>query len=572
MCVFHQQSYINLLKLLITSISVKGNINKDTTDILIVTSPIFQPIIQKELENVDLPILYYILDLHSLFDAGCARLNIFKYAGINKYERILYLDTDILVNSDINVLFDIELSSEKIYALEEGNIGHDFWGAQFFDFTKHKSDVSAFTSGILLFKNSESMKSLFDSIQTHISDYIHVKKNPVPRCLDQPFIVYNAISQNKYDNKMLTSYVENNPSAVSDKKIVYHFPGEPGFYKSKLSKMTSFWGMMHKIVAVTPSNVYDTEKMKFLLESADILDFKVEVIGIGQEFSWINRMTWFKEFLEKIPAASNPIICFTDAYDVFYVDSLNKIKDKFLSFGADIVWSVEKWYSHQLKIDKQFYDNLGANSVGYKYLNGGTFIGYKKALLKLFREVLDGSLKDDTFINEMNQGIKKYDNVISGLDQSWIAHHLVKNWGKYNIKLDYECDIFYVPCGDWNNIDKYIDSNLKHADTGKKPSIIHVPWKSSKEHILTDLFERFKQMYFTNSIAGKGYSWQKHSIVFLNRGQMDAFGKGTYTQRGNFTFTANFGGRVHNLEFNDDYTEFVSTRKGDGEIIKGKLL
>ena len=279
MCVFHQQSYINLLKLLITSISVKGNINKDTTDILIVTSPIFQPIIQKELENVDLPILYYILDLHSLFDAGCARLNIFKYAGINKYERILYLDTDILVNSDINVLFDIELSSEKIYALEEGNIGHDFWGAQFFDFTKHKSDVSAFTSGILLFKNSESMKSLFDSIQTHISDYIHVKKNPVPRCLDQPFIVYNAISQNKYDNKMLTSYVENNPSAVSDKKIVYHFPGVPGFYESKLSKMTSFWGNMTKRIQKT---ILDNKKYSWENHYIIFLeDGQMEAFGVG---------------------------------------------------------------------------------------------------------------------------------------------------------------------------------------------------------------------------------------------------------------------------------------------------
>ena len=38
-CVFHQQNYINLLKLLINSIHIRGNLNKETTDILIITSP-----------------------------------------------------------------------------------------------------------------------------------------------------------------------------------------------------------------------------------------------------------------------------------------------------------------------------------------------------------------------------------------------------------------------------------------------------------------------------------------------------------------------------------------------------
>jgi lipopolysaccharide biosynthesis glycosyltransferase len=123
MCVFHQESYIKLLKLLITSISEKGNINK-TTDILIITSPVFQPLIQKELEGFSLPIQYYILNLQTLMEASCCKLKIFQYSEIDKYEKILYLDTDVLVNSDVNPLFDTHISSEKLYALEEGITGH----------------------------------------------------------------------------------------------------------------------------------------------------------------------------------------------------------------------------------------------------------------------------------------------------------------------------------------------------------------------------------------------------------------------------------------------------------------
>jgi lipopolysaccharide biosynthesis glycosyltransferase len=107
--------------------SVKADINKENTDILIITSDYFKPIIEKELKNFDLPILYYILEANSIFEAGCARLNIFKYNKIDNYDQILYLDTDILLNSDVNILFNLNISSEKIYTVQEGTIGHEYW-------------------------------------------------------------------------------------------------------------------------------------------------------------------------------------------------------------------------------------------------------------------------------------------------------------------------------------------------------------------------------------------------------------------------------------------------------------
>jgi len=240
MCVFHQESYINLLKLLITSISVKANINKNTTDILILTSAAFQPLIQKELENIDLPLHYYIMDLHTLMEASCCKLKIFQYDMIDKYNKILYLDTDILINSDINVLFNIEISSEKLYALEEGHIGHVFWGSQFFNFEIFSKNTSAFSAGVFYFINSESMRKLFEDTNCHIVNYMN-KNTDHPFCLDQPFLVYNSFIQDKYDNKFMKKYLENNPREFNKEKIIYHFPGTPGLYNSKYHKMSSFW-------------------------------------------------------------------------------------------------------------------------------------------------------------------------------------------------------------------------------------------------------------------------------------------------------------------------------------------
>ena len=259
-CVFYKESYIRLLELLINSIYLKSNIDPSTTDILLLTSPNFQPIIKKILDKFKLPIHYYILQLNTLFEAGCARLNIFKYENIDKYNKILYLDTDILINNDINNILNIKISDNKIYALEEGRLSVDnYYGSKFFDFSKISSDLPAFTTGILFFKNSNVIKDLFKTVDLHILDYIYKKKNAIPICLDQPFIVYNAITQKKYDNQLMKQFVENNPRIVSKEKIIYHFPGHPGCYNSKIEKMMAFWSKMDSNIFI-PSNFLQESK------------------------------------------------------------------------------------------------------------------------------------------------------------------------------------------------------------------------------------------------------------------------------------------------------------------------
>jgi len=239
-CVFHQEKYIDLLDLLIKSISLKAKLNKDTTDILIITSPVFLPLIQKRLSEYSLPLVYMTLDLHTKMEASCCKLNVFDYKDIDKYAKILYLDTDVLINSDINILFNLEISSDKIYTLEEGTIGGKWWGKEFFDFTKFDVNTPAFSAGVFFFTNNINIKTLFSNTKKHIDKHINIDKKPAPETLDQPFLVYNAFIENKYDNQMLKKYMENNPTVVNKEKIIYHFPGGPGDYTSKLDKMNTF--------------------------------------------------------------------------------------------------------------------------------------------------------------------------------------------------------------------------------------------------------------------------------------------------------------------------------------------
>ena len=241
------------------------------------------------------------------------------------------------------------------------------------------------------------------------------------------------------------------------------------------------------IVAVAASDKYDVVEMKYLLESATRGGFNVDIVGIGKKFSWLARLQWYREYLEGLPTDTNQIVCFTDAYDVFYTSDLATVEQKFLEFDADIVWSAEKWYSCQLSSDKEFYDSLCTN--GYRYLNAGTFMGYKSALLALFTDLMDGSLKDPSFVNDFAKETPSSDG-IGGADQMWISHHIRKNFDRYKIRFDNHCKIFYIPCGDWDAIDSYVSETMVIKSTGNRPCIIHVPWKARYEHILKNLFER----------------------------------------------------------------------------------
>jgi hypothetical protein len=218
---------------LLKSYKLFGN-SPDDVDYLIICNPNFQKKIQAIFDNLNISGKIWCIDLKTIFEAGYSRLKIFDYPDINLYNKILYLDCDILVTNSINNILDFQLEN-KLYALQEGNTNHNFWGSQFFD---KNPNYSAFTSGILLFNNNIIIKELFSKILLHINN--HINNNlPIPVCLDQPFIVYHAVKNNLYDNKKLINLVTNNPANFNG-EIISHFPGGPGYYQDKMMKMSNY--------------------------------------------------------------------------------------------------------------------------------------------------------------------------------------------------------------------------------------------------------------------------------------------------------------------------------------------
>lgn len=293
-CIFNKEQYIQLFYLLVESILAYGNLID--TEILVYTSTPFMNKIKKSHLFSDI-IKFEINDTYNTIDKACkSRLDLFDLS-ISKYAKILYLDVDILVTKNINPIFNI-CEDEIIYALEEGSIvGLDYWGASLFGNESNLyEDKSAFTSAILLFKNCEKVKDLFDKIRIDITKREHF-------FCDQPFIVYNAFKYNMYNNKLLKAVADNYQSDVSD-KIIRHFPGGPGIYEHKLSNMTHYLTRMKdqtidSIIHTTKTYINDN-LMPIISSCGEPLE--------GNIFMYHHTSIYTNDFLNKVKNISNMVL------------------------------------------------------------------------------------------------------------------------------------------------------------------------------------------------------------------------------------------------------------------------
>jgi len=237
--VFFNKEYIELLKLFLISAKLYSPL--DSIDFLVFTSEDFAADVQALSKEVEIPLKMKFFSFNSVEEASCSRLYIFEYEHVMDYEKIMYLDTDILVQGDLMNVFNEEIG-DKLYGMKEGTIEHEIHGGWWFDFTTIDKDTVAMNGGILLFKASETIRSIFNDINVHIKEMQDAGK-PMPQCADQPFVNYHFIKANKYDNKMLEKHgliycidPPPPPSAPTD-VVLCHFVWPIGNAQHKMGRM-----------------------------------------------------------------------------------------------------------------------------------------------------------------------------------------------------------------------------------------------------------------------------------------------------------------------------------------------
>lgn len=237
--VFFNKEYIELLRIFLVTAKLYSSL--DCIDFLIFTSEDFAPDIQALSNLVGIPLLMKFFSFNSVHEASCSRLFIFDYENVMAYDKVMYLDTDIIVQGDLMNIFN-EPIEDKIYGMKEGTIEHEIHGGWWFDFTTIDKNTVAMNGGILLFKPTESTRGIFNDINAHVKDIKDTGK-PMPQCADQPFVNYHFIKANKYDNKMLEKHgliycIDPPPPPSAPTAVVLcHFVWPIGNARHKMGRM-----------------------------------------------------------------------------------------------------------------------------------------------------------------------------------------------------------------------------------------------------------------------------------------------------------------------------------------------
>ena len=303
-CIFNNQHYVNMFYLLLESIFIYGNLD-DNTHILVYTSTPFMKII-KESHLFNQKIIFEINDSYNNVDKACkSRLDLFNFESIkNKnYNKIIYLDTDILIKDDINKVFDV-IKDDLLYVLEEGNLMDDdaeYWGKSLFgdELNNYINDTSAFTSGVLLFNNCQKIENLFNAVKDDM-----LNRPGYFSCYDQPYIVYNAFKYNVYDNKALKKYVVNMDENIYSDKVIHHFPGVPGYHARKIDIMAHFIFYIKDYTIWNNIQITKNYINQYLLpiihESGELLE--------GNIFMLHHTTQYTDEYIEKAKNISNLVL------------------------------------------------------------------------------------------------------------------------------------------------------------------------------------------------------------------------------------------------------------------------
>lgn len=369
--VFNQDKYVDMLFIMLDSINLYGQL-KSNTDILIYTSTIFMNRI-KESSYMSDKIIFEINDSYDNIDKACkARLDLFQLESISKYDKILYLDTDIIVKGNLNFILNSKLE-DKIYALEEGRIDnnyikksdentflHDYYGQILFedgDIEKYE-DKTAFSSGIMIFNNCLKIKELFDIIKKDIIDRPYFFC-----CYDQPYIVHNTIKHNLHNNKLMKKYCVNNNNNINSDKIIHHFPGGPGVFYNKIIKMTKFLEeLKQKDLLINKKFTWQSSSITFLENN------KMEAFGEGK-YEYVNSNKIKAFFGNRIH-----IIEFNSDYTKFKsirYDDLENINGSIIDPLKINSKSIPKIIMQTSKIDQKSYikDMIIEKCIGYEYFH-----------------------------------------------------------------------------------------------------------------------------------------------------------------------------------------------------------
>jgi len=218
-CVFLNETNVTKLEYLLKSYVLygEGKTNSDTK-YLVITSTSLKNMVEELFKKLHVNGEIWCLNLYTAIQSSYSKYYIFDYPGVKKYEKILYLDLNVVVTNDIKKIFNYELE-DKIYSLEEGNTRDECVNCLFEELSLPNPNISRFLTEIMLFPNSKPIQQLFKSCIKNIKQDVYNSVEFVKKYLDKPYITHYAIKENLHNTTLLKDDIVLDPSSVEPPKL-----------------------------------------------------------------------------------------------------------------------------------------------------------------------------------------------------------------------------------------------------------------------------------------------------------------------------------------------------------------
>lgn len=194
------------------------------------------------------------------------------------------------------------------------------------------------------------------------------------------------------------------------------------------------------------------EKMNFLKKSAE--RYKVDI-----EYIYDNNITnWsYSNFYDKLKTIlklleildDDMIVCIIDAYDLLVNKSIDGLENAFMNYDCDVLFGCE------VNAFPEYIKPICEVSTNYKYVNGGGYIGYVKAIKNIYKHVSDTQLLKICTLGTDQLFFNTYYNEFT------------------NVKIDYKCIIFQNMFGLELSDFEYKDYTLYNNVMKTIPFFIH---------------------------------------------------------------------------------------------------
>ena len=186
----------------------------------------------------------HILPRRTPWDRWFNKLRIFEYPGVKAYDKILYLDSDVLVNLPLERLFAMDFPDDRLCVVRESDdLTHEYWSLKGLPYTGDElafletHNLGGFNTGTMLFHRNAAMEHHFSAALQFGESYAESGREFF---WDQSVLNYyfNRLAAVDYG---LTPHVRLWPDvneAYPERLI--HFLGGPGDAKRKYREMREY--------------------------------------------------------------------------------------------------------------------------------------------------------------------------------------------------------------------------------------------------------------------------------------------------------------------------------------------